>query len=87
MKIKEIMVGIVYPYQLSQYLNGKVELSEVIAIEESDDVEKVKTEALFRLTKQCKEHAHNIIIGVGEGAPTSSDQTQTGSIEGRKRRF
>lgn len=86
MKIKEILIGVTYPYQLAPYMYGRVDLNEVITLEEGDNPENIKKEVLLRLTKQAKEEAHNIVIGVGEKGPTEEPKTEP-SLEGRRRRF
>lgn len=59
--IKEIYVSVSYPYQLSQYLNGKIELGETIILE-NEELEQAQSDAIKRLITKCKEEAHNIII-------------------------
>lgn len=78
MKITEIYVSILYPYQLSQYQNGKIEIGEKILLEEGEDPGIVQTDSVKRIVSKCKEEIYNTIVGVLE--------KQTGERGERKRR-
>lgn len=60
--IKEIYVSVSYPYQLSQYLNGKIEIGETIVLENGEEPEQAQSDTVRKLITKCKEEAHNIII-------------------------
>jgi len=62
-KTKEISVGVTYPYQLGPYMYGRVDLSELIVIEEGDNIESIKTGLINKLKKQAEEGALLIVHG------------------------
>lgn len=79
MGTKEIYISVSYPYQLSQYLNGKIEIGETIVLEDDEEPAQIQSDTIKRLITKCKEEAHNIII---------SEQTEEKVVERgeRKRR-
>jgi hypothetical protein len=56
MKIKEIRIAISYPYQLAPYLVGKIELEEIIILEEETAAD-IEAETIKALIKRCKQGA------------------------------
>jgi len=87
MKIKEIHVGITYPYQLAPYMYGRIELAELIAIEPHDIEEEVKQKTIEKLKAQCKEEALKMVIGDEEQKEPEPPQNAPSSTTRRKRRF
>ena len=60
MIIKEIYVAISLPYEKKPYQFGKIEFSELIAIEDGEDVEKIRGERFDHLLSLAKEQANAI---------------------------
>lgn len=54
-KVKEITIGVHYTHALPNYENLKLNVSETIVIEDSDDVEKVKKETFAKLKQDIKD--------------------------------
>jgi len=97
MKIKEIYVGIIYPYQLAPYMYGRVERAELLVVEEGDDPESLKKERFEKMLMEAKKEANEIVCGdvsiekgekKREGALESKGViTHTSILPTRKRRF
>jgi hypothetical protein len=86
MKTKEIYVSIVYPYQLSQYGYGKVELGELIEINNSDNCEEIRQQVIENLFLKCKETSIAIIADEIKPSKVGDIQTQEQPVR-RRRRF
>ena len=82
MIIKEIHVGITYPYQLASYMYGRVELATLVSVEEGEDPDQVKRILFDKLLKQCKNEAITIVHG--HDAQLIEEKTSDSS---RRRRF
>jgi len=85
MKIKEIHVMISYPYQLAPYMYGRVELTELIEIDGTENPEGIKTETAMKLISQCKDISHTIVVG--ENKSVEHEQKPSDSSQRRRRRF
>lgn len=60
MVIKEIYVAISLPYEKKPYQFGKIEFSELIAIEDGEDVEEIRMDRFDHLLSLAKEEANAI---------------------------
>jgi hypothetical protein len=72
MKVKEIRVLVTYPYQLAPYLYGKVEMAEVVGVDDSEvvDTEQAEADIVKRLIGSCKQ-ASLLAFLEGQGEPIS----------------
>lgn len=90
MKIKEIHIGVTYPYQLAPYMYGRVEKAELLVVEEGDDPESLKKERFEKMLIEAKEAANEIVCGDAFVVETKK-QTETSiafvSLPTRRRRF
>ena len=63
MKTKETTVSVSVPYQLAQFMYGKVELGDTITLDEGEDVTVVRRARFCELRDEAKEMARMMTMG------------------------
>lgn len=89
MQTKQIRVLISFPYQIANYMYGKVEMEEIIEVSEKDTPQLIEAITAERLSVLCKEQAIKIISGMEQGIKeeVESQSIDKEHISVRKRRF
>lgn len=89
MQTKQIRVLVSFPYQIGNYMYGKVEMEEIIEVFEKDTPQLIEAITAERLAVMCKEQAIEIVFkmeqGIKEKAESQSIDKEHISV--RKRRF